>query len=527
MLFHSPGFILAFLPAALLGYYHLGRHRPDYAIFWLLSVSLFFYFLGNGSNVFLLVASMGTNFYLGRKIGRLRNKPKTGKALLTAGLLINLGVLFYYKSNGFFITGDAISGQKYFMDAVIPLGLSFFTLQQIAFLVDTFHGKIKETRIDQYALFVGFFPQLIAGPIVRYQELVPQLARKTFCRFQYENLSVGSTIFILGALKKVLIADSLSRISDPVFHSLALHQELMLLEAWIGAVTFCLQLYFDFSSYSDMAIGIARMFGLHLPVNFNSPLKSPDMGQWFLRWHITLYRFFTDYLFAPLVTLFKKVPLGKNIYKIRFAVSMASMTIFCLSGLWHGLSWKFFLWGFLNGLMITGIYLKREFMGRPAVSGKRRLWMKILGTFCLSVFFTPLFRCADFGQSVSLWKSMIGLNGISLPVMFENSLGDLAPAGVQFLGIFAFTEMTVSRLEGLLSVLVSFGIVFFCPNIYEWLGKYYQGPETEKRGYVEKRLMWQPTATVAFAMALAAVLLLTQLVDGRYHGSETFIYFHF
>lgn len=531
MLFYSPYFIFLFLPVVLVGYYQIGKANTNFARLWLLCASLVFYYFGISANILLLVSSVVFNYFLGRRIGLETNSGKQKRWMLTSGIIVNIGLLFYYKCAGFFTlsSNTLVVSQGSFMDILIPLGLSFFTLQQIAFLVDTYRGKISENNFLRYALFISFFPQLIAGPIVRYQEIVPQLKQRTTFLFKYENLVVGSTIFILGALKKVFIADHLALVSNAVFNTVALGYDVSMLEAWAGSMAFYLQLYFDFSAYSDMAIGIARMFGIRLPINFNSPYKSHSVSQLFLRWHITLYRFLADYCLIPLVGLLRKIPLKKSIHRTRFAVSVATLITFCLSGFWHGLAWNFIFWGFLNGTIIVGLYLWKDLRSRPVLSNKRAIpILGYLGTFCVCLFGGILFRCQTKEQLFSIAKSMVGLNGVSLPRSLADHLGFLEGFGIKFKVLFKFADFGLSSITILVLIVFAWIVVLWLPNIYVWLQN--DSPVLDDRVIEVNeniRFPWQPIRLCSFIMAVAAIVFVSLLASGGYMRESTFIYFHF
>ncbi|VFQ46094.1 MBOAT family O-acyltransferase [Desulfoluna butyratoxydans] len=527
MLFYAPEFIFLFLPVALTGYFLLGRKSAGYARGWLLASSLVFYALGTSANLVLLLISIGANFYLARTFAEERVGSKVKKGLLWSGIVLNLGVLVYYKCQGLLFVEIPSGSQNAFMDILIPLGLSFFTLQQIAFLVDTYKGKIKETRLFRYALFVSFFPQLIAGPIVRYQELVPQLKRKETFRFHVEHLAVGSFVFTLGVLKKVLIADSLAPMVGSIFHAAAQGQEVSMAAAWLGSVGFYLQLYFDFSAYSDMALGIARMFGLVLPVNFDSPYRSRNLPQLFLRWHISLYRFLADYLMLPMMAAMKKMPLGSPVARTRWSVCTATLLTFSLSGLWHGASWNFLLWGVLNGVMMVLFFLHGSFFPKKKAAKTHKYWgTAATAFFCL--FVSVVFRCQSLDQAKVLFKAMAGCGLVSLPRALEPALGWLSVFGIKFHGVFDGIVLAQSKWVFSGTLIMALGIAFACPNVYALSTRIGSGipPQTHDESSWS-RWYREPSAAVLVGMALGLALMISQVVDPGGCGSGDFIYFHF
>ncbi len=339
MLFNSYGFIFLFLPVVLLGFYQLGRISHFYAALWLALASLFFYGYWNPAYVGLLLGSIVCNYSFGRWIAQagIAPVPVRQKQLLIIAITANLALLGYYKYANFFINNlNPVLGTSWNLgNILLPLGISFFTFTQIAFLVDTYQGKVKEYSFTHYALFVTSFPHLIAGPILHHKEMMPQFAKPGSYQINWANIAVGLTIFICGLAKKVLIADHLNEFATPIFNAVGAGGHPMLFEAWVGALAYTLQLYFDFSGYSDMAIGLSLMFNVRLPMNFNSPYKATTIIEFWRRWHMTLSRFLRDYLY---------IPLGGNrkgkIYRYRNLI-----ITMLLGGLWHGAGWTFLIWG--------------------------------------------------------------------------------------------------------------------------------------------------------------------------------------
>jgi D-alanyl-lipoteichoic acid acyltransferase DltB (MBOAT superfamily) len=280
MLFNSHVFIFLFLPVTLLIYFVLGKRSTRMAAAWLTIASLFFYGWWNPAYIFLLVISILFNYLIGTALVRENARdwyPKRRKkTLLIIGITINLLILGYYKYSNFFLSvvSESLSIEWTITNIILPLGISFFTFTQITFLVDAFRGEVKENNLIYYSLFVTYFPHLIAGPILYHKEMMPQFGRQSTYRFNYENLAVGLTIFSSGLCKKVIFADSIAPRAQAVFKAASNGQALTFIEAWAGSIGYSLQLYFDFSGYSDMAIGLARLFGLRLPLNFYSPYQA-------------------------------------------------------------------------------------------------------------------------------------------------------------------------------------------------------------------------------------------------------------
>ena len=268
------------------------------------------------------------------------------KPLLIIGLAVNLGALGFFKYANFFIeTFSTLNGQSFnSLTIILPLAISFFTFQQIAFLVDVYRNKATETDLLTYCLFVTFFPQLIAGPIIHHSEMMGQF-KKTVARGQelWDNLAVGLSIIALGLFKKVVLAEKMSFWSDRVFNTAQMGSDPTFIEAWVGVICFTFQIYFDFSGYSDIAIGLSRLFGIRLPLNFDSPYKARNIVDFWRRWHITLSRFLRDYIYFPLG--------GNRKGPVRRYVNL--MIVMALGGLWHGAGWTFVLWGILHGAYLA------------------------------------------------------------------------------------------------------------------------------------------------------------------------------
>ncbi|MCM2681490.1 MBOAT family O-acyltransferase [Echinimonas agarilytica] len=342
MLFNSYEFIFFFLPMCLSLYFIIGRYSARAAICMLVVASLGFYGWWKASYLVLIVGSMVGNFCIGRFIEQaLKRSGSSAKLVLTVGVTLNLALLGYYKYFNFFVDQiNLLTGSNiYIAKIALPLAISFFTFQQIAYLVDTYRKEIEEHSFLQYCLFVTFFPQLIAGPIVHHKEMLPQFAKAETFRFNCFHVSAGLTLFSIGLFKKVVLADGVAVYASPVFGAADAGQTLTMFEAWTGTLAYTLQLYFDFSGYSDMALGLARLFGIRLPENFNSPYKATSIVDFWRRWHMTLSRFLRDYLY---------IALGGNRKgpKRRYVNLMLTMV---LGGLWHGAGWNFIIWGFLHG----------------------------------------------------------------------------------------------------------------------------------------------------------------------------------
>nr|WP_297496400.1 MBOAT family protein [Ferrovum sp.] len=350
MLFNSYQFLFLFLPITILGFFQIGRYSRSISSLWLFSASLFFYGWWNPAYVSLLLASICFNYGVGKALSReqARNHLRRAWWILACGITADLCLLGYYKYANFFITNvSGLLNSNWHIDPVIlPLGISFFTFTQIAFLVDAYRGDVKESNFIHYGLFVTYFPHLIAGPVLHHKEMMPQFAHPITYRPHWENFSVGLTLFTIGLFKKVILADGIAPYANLVFNAADHGTQILFTEAWGGALAYTFQLYFDFSGYTDMALGISCLFGVKLPINFDSPYKSVNIIDFWRRWHITLSRFLRDYLYFPLGGN-RKGPFR------RYANLMATMV---LGGLWHGAGWTFIIWGTLHGFYLISKY---------------------------------------------------------------------------------------------------------------------------------------------------------------------------
>ena len=345
MLFNSYIFVFLFFPICLLGYYSLMHfHKAGAAKIFLIGMSFWFYGYFNVIYLLVMVGSIGGNYVFHRVLSR---KPR--RTVMILAVAANLGILFYFKYFDFFVsTVNSVFGTSMALRYILlPLGISFFTFQQISFIVDTYRGEIRDCSLIDYALFVSFFPQLIAGPIVNHGEMMSQFGQIGKTSILWKRIAEGFGLFILGLAKKVLIADILGAGADYGYANIVL---LGRLDAILVIVSYSLQLYFDFSGYCDMARGIGKMLGIEIPANFNSPYKAVNIIDFWKRWHITLNRFFTKYVY---------IPLGGN-RRGRVRTYLNLMIVFLLSGLWHGAGWNYLVWGAMHGVLYVLTRLWQE-----------------------------------------------------------------------------------------------------------------------------------------------------------------------
>ena len=458
MLFNSHVF-LAFLLVTLVGFQFLSKRHVEAGKTWLVAASLFFYGWWKFSYLALLLGSVCGNFLLAGFISRAREDGRSTTSLLSFGVAANLGLIGYFKYAGFFVeTANALAATGLPVpQIVLPLAISFFTFQQIAYLVDTARGETEKGKFLDYLLFVTFFPQLIAGPIVHHKEMLPQFAKPQSANFS-RNLSIGVTIFILGLFKKVGIADEIAPYADVVFDAAANGYAPTLFEAWTGALAYTLQIYFDFSGYSDMAIGLGWMFGIRLPLNFFSPYKARNIIEFWRRWHITLSRFLRDYLY---------ISLGGNRYGVprRFVNLFLTML---LGGLWHGAGWTFVMWGGLHGFYLIVNHGWRALRPQRSTS-----WLSVslswLVTFIAVVVAWVFFRAVDFPSAMLVFNGMWGGNGVAFSHEFAGAL----PFDPTVFGAQLVSQLPLlASSRPLLLIVPGIVICLALPNTIEFMRRY-------------------------------------------------------
>jgi D-alanyl-lipoteichoic acid acyltransferase DltB (MBOAT superfamily) len=394
MLFNSFGFILVFLPITFALYFLLNHlRRVTLARLCLVLASAVFYAWWNVLYLPLIIGSIAVNYLVGKRlIGAQGERTRGRRLLLGTGILANLGALAYFKYADFFITtvNEVVGSNWPMLELALPLAISFYTFQQLAFIVDCYQGKVKRVRLIDYSVFVLFFPQLIAGPIVHHAEMMPQFASLRNKLINHRNIATGIFLFAIGLFKKVVVADSFAVWATNGFDAPA---QLNMLEAWATSLSYTLQLYFDFSGYSDMAIGLALMFNIRLPYNFFSPYKSRSIQDFWRRWHMTLSRFMKDYIYIPLG--------GNRGGSARTYTNL--MLTFALGGLWHGAGWTFVLWGLLHGLALA----LHRYWGRLGL--RMSPWLAWFITFNFINLGWVLFRAEDLGGAADLLAAMAGM----------------------------------------------------------------------------------------------------------------------
>ena len=525
MLFNSYEFV--FFLIATLVLYHLASRRSETAGRWTLLVcSLSFYSYWNPNNLALILFSILFNYTLAGIAIRRREAGQSNNGLLISGIATNLSLLAYFKYLNFFIhninTFDGVAIASF--DLVLPLAISFFTFQQIAYLIDVQKGSNRNYTFGQYALFVAFFPQLIAGPIVHAKEMLPQFSRTMTAGLRASNLAVGLTIFGLGLFKKVVIADNIAPYSDALFDAAALGANITFIEAWGGVLAYTLQIYFDFSGYSDMAVGLGRCFGIRLPINFLAPYKATSIIEFWRRWHITLSRFLRDYIYIPLG--------GNRNGPSRRAVNI--VTTMLLGGLWHGAGWTFVLWGGLHGIFIVLNHLWRSLLGER-LCFRSTFMARIYGFFCFGLTFFCVciawvfFRANSLESATEILSAMLCPSCIVLPTSYAGLAASLEPlftlfglsvqtgdlayfGGLRQIGWIAFGLAICWTLPPLAIVMKLYRPVLDPGNVLS----------LEIGRSLARKIIWRPTTMWGVAASILTAIALLSL-----NRPSPFLYFQF
>ena len=499
MLFSSYTFLFQFLPATVLAFTAARRHSPRAGIMVLAGASLFFYGAWRPVYLLLLIASIAVNFSLGLRM----EDPLRRRAIGSFGVALNLAVLCYFKYTNFiFDSVNALTGAPLpFFNIVLPLGISFFTFQQIAYLVDVMRGARVERDIVSYTLFVSFFPHLIAGPLVHHAEMIPQFKRGRTGRSSV-LAARGLAIFAAGLFKKVVIADNLAQFVSPVFAHLDAGGAVTTPWAWLAMLSYALQIYFDFSGYSDMAIGLALLFGIRLPVNFRSPYQAISIIEFWRRWHITLSRFLRDYLYIPLG--------GNRLGEQRRYLNL--LLTMLLGGLWHGAGWNFLVWGGLHGVYLCINHLWRGWRGevRAPATGSAAKGFGWAITFFAVIIAWVFFRARTMAGA---WQMLGGLFGFE-----AGSSAYISPGILRLMDLPVLVGEQRLLLIGGGAVVVALALALGLPNVPQLFGyrEYRRAPEKASL------LRWRPNA--AWALVTAGALAIS--LFGMWQRLE-FLYFQF
>jgi alginate O-acetyltransferase complex protein AlgI len=521
MLFNSYEFIFGYLPIVLAVFFLLGRASRVWALRWIIGASLFFYGWWRPLNILIIMPSVLINFGLARLLQRMNNQGngRAARAVLLAGIAFNVAFLGYFKYANFLVgaVNDAFGANWVLARIILPLGISFITFQKIAFLIDVHSGRVESFTFQDFCLFVLFFPQLIAGPIVHYREMMPQFHR-TSCRFDQDNFTVGLTLFAFGLFKKVFIADSIAPVVAPIYGHAASGSSIGLVSAWIAAVGFALQIYFDFSGYTDMALGMARMIGVQLPLNFNSPLRASSIIDFWLRWHVTLTRFLTAYIYNPLALWLTRrraargkpglAGRNKTIGAFLELLMFPTLLTMFISGMWHGAGYTFIVWGVLHGVYLAINHAWR--LVGPKLLGSKARYERVMRpcgfviTFVCVAASMIIFRAPNLKTAAGLLQGMLGLHGIG----------------------WAALKIGVGRMRTAFWIAAPAFIALLCPNTLQMLSKYGPAldwrPNPQDRATVTPKIAWRPS--LAWAAAISIIVAIGILYLG---GQSEFLYWQF
>ncbi|MGB0591188.1 MAG: MBOAT family O-acyltransferase [Myxococcota bacterium] len=508
MLFNSAEFLFLFLPIALFGTFAIRRVDRRASFGWLVACSLSYYGYWSPHFVVLIVASIGVNYGFAK---RLTAEAGRARGLLTLGVGLNLAVLAYFKYFNFFVDNLAfLTGETYeVMRVVLPIGVSFFTFQQIALLVDSHRGLVTRLTWLDHALFVSFFPQLVAGPIVHHAEMMGQFHEPPDKARHRRGLLIGASLFSIGLFKKVWLADYMALNATRIFSFADAGGTLTSFDAWVGALSYTLQIYFDFSAYSDMAIGLGLAFGIRLPLNFDSPYQSKSIVEFWRRWHITLSRFLRDYLYIPLG--------GNRQGPLRRYLNLFITML--LGGLWHGAGWTFVVWGGLHGLYLTFNHAAARLVrstGSKVAESRLYQFTGFALTMLAVVVAWVFFRAESFDGAWHVLGAMFGSGGFSIP----ESLMQVEPLHELWAALGVASGPSVARDMASILAIPGLLLVTWCaPNACVYALSLYDA-EAAEGAVTDSKSPWPGrfalAGGVAFALALHALA-----------APSEFIYFQF
>ncbi len=523
MLFNSYLFIFIFLPIVIVGFLFFRNKAPVWSISWVVIASLFYYGWWKPEFLLLLISSITVNLIFGKIIINKNVSKNNSKLVLTMGIIFNLGMLAYFKYAGFLVANinDFFKVGLPPINILLPIGISFITFQKIAFLVDAYRGHVRHFTILNYIFFVTFFPQLIAGPIVHHAEIMPQLADAPKRNFN-ADFAVGISIFIVGLFKKVVMADTLAVYADAGYGMVKNGLPLDAASAWMTVLCYALQLYYDFSGYSDMAIGLGRMFGIRLPLNFNSPYQADSIIDFWRRWHMTLSRFLRDYLYFPLG--------GNQRGPIRRYMNL--MIVMLLGGLWHGANWTFAIWGGIHGLllMINHAWRKLPFTQHALYHAMPIRITSIAVTFmCVALAWIP-FRSETMAQAYTMLSYLLPSNG-AIESFHQFWLAQLTHLG-SIVDWFKPRELwppmlpsdylaTMTKPAGAI-LLLSLAATFIIPNTSSLFFKFESTIDINRRANAPSSALSCLNTRIAFVVSFMFILSVLRLS----HVSP-FLYFQF
>lgn len=540
MLFIDPIFLFIFVPGSVIGYYLVRSWLGQEAALATLFVSsLIFYGYTYPPYVAMILASYVLNF-----TGAYFLRRTQSRALLILMIALNLGYLGFFKYFNFFVENlEAASGLHLaVIQVALPLGISFYTFQQIPYLVDAYRGHLERLSFLRYVVVNSFYPHLVAGPIIWHREIAPQLDRSRHEPFDPAMAALGVTIFVIGMFKKVMIADSAASLADATFRAAEAGQQLTFYEAWFGAFSYAIQIYFDFSGYSEMAIGLALLYGIRFPINFFSPYKATSIIEFWKRWHMTMTRFFQEFVYVPLQLFF-----GRRFAGVYWRY-IAILIMMFLVGLWHGAGWTWIMWGVLHGVLLCSNHLWRAIrhaMGVPydpeASTGILVRVLSWVVTFSAVTSAWVLFRAETFGGAATMYQAMFLGNGVSLPqsliaVFGMDVIGVVRGAGVSFVDQ-PFFGVLAGRITSYQLLFLFLCIVFVAvaPNTLQLVRYYSSGRGVKAFGGVADAVVnwvprpawfnWRPSWTVSIAVAVMFIAALTTVLDDP--SRSVFIYFNF
>lgn len=515
MLFNSYVFIFCYLPATLAVYFLVKHRRARYSMHVLIVASLFFYSWWDWRSLPILLGSIAWNYAIATRLSFTAGVAR--HRWLWLGVFTNLLALGYFKYFNF--VGQNVStlfGVEFpAREITLPLGISFFTFTQIAFLIDSYREPQRLYSPTSYGLFVTYFPHLIAGPILHHKEMMPQFERMAVDKIGLQNFVVGLSVFAIGLFKKTILADTCAIYAAPVFQEAAGGGALTFLESWCGALSYTFQLYFDFSGYCDMAIGLSWLFGVRLPLNFYSPYKATSVIDFWRRWHMTLSRFLRDYLYISLG--------GNRRGRVRWYANL--MLTMVLGGIWHGAGWTFVAWGTLHGVYLAVNHLWREFKSLMGLSEKQPSTVSIIVsrtvTFLAVVIAWVFFRAETMDSALSILRGMAGVNGLIFPSSYVNQLGAIGPK-LEALGVAFGNAGLYQGTTEVVWILSMFVLVWAFPNTQEFMGRF--NPALPAPGFTGQAspLRWKEGG--AWPVIIGGMLGLAIL--GLAQQSE-FLYFQF
>lgn len=535
MIFNSPEFLFAFLPILGILLFCLYRFKLDsFLVPTLLAASAFFYLYSSVLFAVILSSSIFINFFIGKQINHSLNRKAQW---LIAGVLINIGYICLFKYTDIILGLFAVFGDGKSLSYTLPLGVSFYSFTQMGYLFDQFEGAKPEKKLINYSLFVSFFSTISSGPIIQNEDVGKQLRELTFKKFSIEKITRGFSLVLIGLFKKVILADYVASIGNSVYNAIDHKIGINSFEAWIGAISYSLQLYFDFSGYSDIAIGIGWMIGINLPWNFNSPYQAVNIVDFWRRWHMSLSTWLNNYVFEPVnYAVTKKLKsvsfLSKNIGLWGYLIG--TFTTMFLCGLWHGATPNFILWGLFHiALIFTNRFWnmgKSHFGFKSTTRDQSKLtaWTNRLITFICVTFGWVLFRSVDLGSTARMWSAMIGGNGFYVPEAIANKLGVAVNNGspsffhLTSVSHYVFTDPILNIMITLILLLF---IVFFLPNSREVMSNQCKILDYPYLRNIAKFLKiengWQPSFVWLLIMSVMTISLVT------WNKVSEFLYFNF